>query len=125
MNFFKSKDKPYYLNLEEILNKLYEASPEYDRLAQANRARLRKVTSRESEVLEVGRMIALRDSFDPDAPMSSRKSVLSLMLETDGTLMPTNMCIDPYFRRPMLGSFEDEVSSSTEPDLIETGRGLR
>ena len=51
---------------------------------------------------------ALPYSYDPDAPKESRRSTMSIIAKMeDGTYYPTTAAIDPFFRAPQLGTYED------------------
>ena len=47
-------------------------------------------------------------AYDPDAPKESRRSTMSIIAKMeDGTYYPTTAAIDPFFRAPQLGEYED------------------
>ena len=51
---------------------------------------------------------ALPYSYDPAAPKESRRSTMSIVAKMeDGTYYPTTAAIDPFFRAPQLGTYED------------------
>ena len=51
---------------------------------------------------------ALPDSYDINAPKSSRRSAMTILCELKHKYYPTNLVIDPYMRAPMLDEYEDE-----------------
>ena len=56
----------------------------------------------------VNQLYALTESYKPDAPKNSRRSCMSLIAKlNDGNFYPTTAAIDPYFRAPLLGKYDE------------------
>ena len=73
----------------------------------------------------VKQLFALPYSFQCMAPKDSRRSTMCLVAEMkDGNVYPTTSAIDPYFRAPILGKFEDYYEFEEEEESSEEiGRG--
>ena len=83
-------------------------------------------------VSQVKELMALPNSYNPDAPASSKLSTMKVVCKLqDGITYPTNIVIDPYHRAPVLGDFEDsslnieEESSEEMPRLPGVSRAQR
>ena len=78
-------------------------------------------------VCPVKELMAIPMSYRPEAPKDSRYSTMNVACTLkDGRTYPTNMVIDPYYRAPVLGKYEDitplieEESSEELPRMLTT-----
>ena len=124
MKFFKTNN--FTVQFEPD-GPLFESNAEYSEMIRSHINQLSK-NNENQQVVKIGRLIGLAKSFDENAPMTSRKSAMSVMLElSDGRLLPSNVVVDPYFRRPLLGEYEDLTPEDYQEDIepIEIFRGSR
>ena len=72
---------------------------------------------------------AIGESYSAFAPKESRRSTMSLMAKIDGKYYPTNACLDPFWRAPVLGEYSDNYTRSgrlkQDEEPVELARGLR
>ena len=72
---------------------------------------------------------AIGESYSAFAPKESRRSTMSLMAKIDGKYYPTNACLDPFWRAPVLGEYSDKYTRSgrlkQDEEPVEHARGLR
>ena len=61
-------------------------------------------------------MVALPTTYSPNAPQTSRRSMMSIGAKINGTVYPTLNAIDPYFRAPVVGEYIDDWKSDVESD---------
>ena len=101
----------------------FETNQDYNNATKHNIHVLNQAMDKKNYI-NIGRMIGISDTYDKNAPLSSRKSTMSVML---GQLLPSNLIIDPHFRKPLLGQYDDSTeeieNDSIEP--IELFRGLK
>ena len=76
----------------------------------------------------VSGLYAISESYSAYAPKDSRRSTMSLMAKINGRYYPTNAVLDPFWRAPVLGEFEDpyDLSGSKweqDEDEPEIARG--
>ena len=120
---FRKKPKTYKVTENRHLNDLFRDNTEYQTLARKNREYVVKL-KKDQNVIDFGKLIGLSKSYDEDAPLTSRKSAISVLIDADGTYLPTNMVVDPYFLRPILGPYH-ESDEEDEEESIEMPRGNR
>ena len=69
-------------------------------------------------------LYAMKESYHCYAPMSSRRSAMSVLAKINDRFYPTNTVIDPYFRKPLLGKYEDSILyGNPEEEEEELPRG--
>ena len=68
------------------------------------------VEEKATGTVAINGLYAMKDSYHCYAPLSSRRSTMSVLAKIDDRFYPTNTVIDPYFRKPLLGKYEDSYS---------------
>ena len=100
---------------------------EYQDLVEKTKKRLIKYKGKSGNhtAARCGKLVILPDKFDENAPPESKKSVMPIMLNQDGNLIPTNVVLDPYWRKPLLGDYKHrpEIEEIDEHEAIEVVRG--
>ena len=72
----------------------------------------------------VKQLYAVPNSFSPSAPKTSRRSIMNFVASMpDGRFYPTTCGIDPYYRAPLLGEYEDNAVRFEEESEEELPRG--
>ena len=74
---------------------LWDDNEKYPNFVDKNKEKMQNWQMDQYGLVKGGNLILLASSFDKEAPKDSRHSVMPLMLEQQGTLMPTNMVVDP------------------------------
>ena len=94
---------------------IFEEDEDYNRYKLAIKEQLAKMQIKHGEVIKMGSLVAIPETFDKDAPDESRKSTMSMAILTPSKkLLPTNVVIDPAWRKPIFGRFADDDHETPE-----------
>ena len=101
--------------------KLYHYDQNYEDFVAANRMYLHNLSD---DYVKFGKLVGLRRSYEANAPFKNRKSAMSVMLEHKNKLLPTNITIDPLFRKSVQGKYadSDDAEEIEEPELPRSNR---
>ena len=117
MDLFRTKK---YKIAANIGNRLYEENEYYPNYVNKNKDKMDNWEMDSLGLVKGGKLLLLASGYDKNAPKEARRSTMPIMIEQGGTLMPTNMVVDPYWRKPQLGDYGEAI---VEHDPIEIVRG--